>query len=163
MSFDKSLRPWITLLAVVAAILVVDLFFVKAFTTPTSQTQRKPTMMYAGLYKVKGAAVGGALRQMETPTSPQAMTAPQAQASAQAAEAAQPTSTVANAVLIVMCNQAVGLYTTDTEGGVHQEDLDGKTKIELQKYLQGILNNKGKVYAANVGCPTDASKDTTVL
>lgn len=151
MSSDKSLRPWIILLVIVAAILVVDLAFIKAFTV-TSQTQHKPTMVYAGLYKVA-----------DKKWSDLPMTTPQAQASAQAAEAAQPTSTVANAVLIVMCNQAVGLYTTDTEGGVHEEDLDGKTKIELQKYLQGILNNKGKVYAANVGCPTDASKDTTVL
>jgi len=93
-------------------------------------------------------------------TVPPNFTAPQEQASALAVpapSAAKPSSIMA----IIYCNKISGLAVIDTEGTIHPVSIEGLSKSDVLKIMQTVPADRVK--AANMGCPNDVSKDTTVL
>lgn len=87
-------------------------------------------------------------------------TVPQGQASnlavPQPAEAS-PSSIMA----IVYCNKISGLAVIDSEGTIHPITLEGMKPADVMKIMQ--LVPADRVKSANMGCPGNPSKDTTVL
>lgn len=89
-----------------------------------------------------------------------AQTAPQEQASNLAVppvKAAEPSSVMA----IVYCNKISGLAVIDTEGTIHPIVLEGLKSADVIKIMESVPADRVK--SANMGCPSDPSKDTTVL
>lgn len=89
-----------------------------------------------------------------------AQTAPQEQASNLAVppvKAADPSSVMA----IVFCNKISGLAVIDTEGTIHPITLEGLKSADVIKIMQSVPADRVK--SANMGCPGNPSKDTTVL
>lgn len=91
---------------------------------------------------------------------PPNFTAPQEQASnlavPQPAEAA-PSSVMA----VIYCNKISGLAVIDTEGTIHPVSLEGMKPADVLKIMQSVPADRVK--AANMGCPGNPAKDTTVL
>lgn len=84
-------------------------------------------------------------------------TTPQEQASALAVpdQRPQPKTVVA----VVLCNTVAGLLVVDDSGEVHPSRFTSKEDVKrLQATVPADHN-----FALNLGCPGNASKDTTVL
>lgn len=83
--------------------------------------------------------------------------APQEQASTLAVpdQAAMPKTVIA----VILCNDIVGLGVIDDTAEFHPYHFDSKEMAE--KVLHMVPSDHAK--AINVGCPTNVTKDTTVL
>jgi len=85
-------------------------------------------------------------------------TAPQEQASALAVPPVAAPEPV-NVVVIVLCNDVVGLFVTDVMGELHMFPFKTKEDVTtVQKFVDGAHNK-----SINLGCPGIPAKDTTVL
>lgn len=106
------------------------------------------------------AADSALFAQTQPLTVPPNFTMPEGQASnlavPQPAEAS-PSSVMA----IVYCNKISGLAVIDSEGTIHPINLEGLKAAEVLKIMQ--LVPADRVTSANMGCPGNPSKDTTVL
>jgi hypothetical protein len=87
-------------------------------------------------------------------------TAPQEQASSLAVpQTAEPAAS--SVLAVVLCNDIVGMVVVDAIGGLHPVPLTGMTKQSADAVLH--LVPADRAISINVGCPSDGSKDTTVL
>lgn len=91
---------------------------------------------------------------------PPVFTAPQEQASNLAVPQPGQASLV-SVMTVILCNNVIWLGGIDAEGVMHPVNLDGAGREQVMKVMQ--LVPADHVIGVNVGCPTDASKDTTVL
>lgn len=91
---------------------------------------------------------------------PPEFTAPQEQAS-ELAVPQTPEAAPSSIMAIVYCNKISGLAVIDKEGTIHLVGLEGLSKSDVIKIMQSVPADRVK--AANLGCPGNPSKDTTVL
>lgn len=86
-------------------------------------------------------------------------TAPQEQASALAVPQPASEPDPMNVVVIVLCNNVVGLFVTDTSGEVHMYPFKDKDDVSnIQRFVDGAHNK-----SINLGCPGTPMKDTPVI
>lgn len=82
--------------------------------------------------------------------------APQEQASTLAVPEPPMPKTV---IAVILCNDIVGLAVVDDSGEVHPYKFDSKEMAEQVLHMVPADHAR----AINIGCPTNASKDTAVL